>query len=343
VRRRGNGDEEYAEPLDATRIHPENYEWARKMAVDALDFDETENGGGGGGNERTTTTNSVSALKEILENPNRLDELDMEAFAEELRRTDYGEKAITLENIRFELKCRYMSTRTPYTSMSPTCRFYTLIKETEAETFRVGKLVACKCVGIVRRKPNKEQLDEANPVKDENTCMWQCSFCKRNDFAELNKVWLHFDNGECPGPAVGVRVIMDNGASGFIGLKFLSDQHVAQPEDRIRIGMMVHARVRQIDVERMRVDLTCRTSDLRDVAGEWRPPRDAYFDYEAQAADEQRLAEKRRKDHHKQTYTQRVISHPQFKNCGYSQAVQLLKDMKIGDVVFRPSSKGFHN
>ena len=26
--------------LDCTRIHPETYEWARKMAVDALEYDE---------------------------------------------------------------------------------------------------------------------------------------------------------------------------------------------------------------------------------------------------------------------------------------------------------------
>ena len=30
----------YIEPLDSTRVHPENYEWARKMAEDALDYDE---------------------------------------------------------------------------------------------------------------------------------------------------------------------------------------------------------------------------------------------------------------------------------------------------------------
>lgn len=31
---------DYAEILDTTRIHPEAYDWARKMAIDALDYDE---------------------------------------------------------------------------------------------------------------------------------------------------------------------------------------------------------------------------------------------------------------------------------------------------------------
>ena len=30
----------YTEVLDSTRIHPETYEWARKMAVDALEIEE---------------------------------------------------------------------------------------------------------------------------------------------------------------------------------------------------------------------------------------------------------------------------------------------------------------
>ncbi len=33
-------DNTYIEVLDSTRIHPETYEWARKMAVDALEYDE---------------------------------------------------------------------------------------------------------------------------------------------------------------------------------------------------------------------------------------------------------------------------------------------------------------
>ncbi len=35
-----HSDNAYIEVLDSTRIHPETYEWARKMAVDALEYDE---------------------------------------------------------------------------------------------------------------------------------------------------------------------------------------------------------------------------------------------------------------------------------------------------------------
>lgn len=33
--------EEYTDVLDASRVHPETYEWARKMAIDALEIDDT--------------------------------------------------------------------------------------------------------------------------------------------------------------------------------------------------------------------------------------------------------------------------------------------------------------
>lgn len=44
--------------LDGSRVHPETYEWARKMAVDALEIDDT--------------AEPTSALEEILQNPDKL-------------------------------------------------------------------------------------------------------------------------------------------------------------------------------------------------------------------------------------------------------------------------------
>ena len=154
------------------------------------------------------------------------------------------------------------------------------------------------------------------------------------------KVWTHFDNGECPGPPVGVRTQLDNGCQGFIPLKALSDNPVTNPEDRIKIGMIVHARVCKIEHERLSVVLTTKTSDLRDVNDKWKLPKDDNYDYSAQDADMDKLDEKKKKEEHRQTYTKRVIAHPQFKNIGYQQAVALLREMDIGDAIIRPSSKG---
>ena len=67
--------ETYVDVLDGSRVHPEAYEWARKMAVDALEYDDT-----------AEDANPAGALEEILESPERLKDLDLDAFAEELKR-----------------------------------------------------------------------------------------------------------------------------------------------------------------------------------------------------------------------------------------------------------------
>lgn len=69
----GDSTEAYVEVLDGSRVHPETYEWARKMAVDALEYDDEE-------------ANPAGALEEILESPERLKDLDLDAFAVELER-----------------------------------------------------------------------------------------------------------------------------------------------------------------------------------------------------------------------------------------------------------------
>lgn len=50
-------------------------------------------------------------------------------------------------------------------------------------------------------------------------------------------MWNHFDAGECPGQAVGVRTRLDNGVMGFIHLKNLSDRPVTNPEERVRVSL----------------------------------------------------------------------------------------------------------
>ena len=60
------------------------------MAVDALEYDEGDG-------------RSANALEEILKEPDKLSELDLEAFAKELERQGFGKKSITLTDIRAEL------------------------------------------------------------------------------------------------------------------------------------------------------------------------------------------------------------------------------------------------
>lgn len=268
----GDSTEAYVEILDGSRVHPETYEWARKMAVDALEYDDDDG------------ANPASALEEILEAPERLKDLDLDAFAEELERQGFGNKSITLYDIRAELNCRYKDLRTAFRSANPEELFDMLTKETP-ETFYIGKLVTATVIGIARRKPQGEQLDQANPVRNDETGLWQCPFCLKNDFPELSDVWNHFDASSCPGQATGIKLRLDNDISGYIYIKNISDNLVANPEERVGIGQLIHCRIMKIDVERFSVDCTSKSSDLKDKNHEWRPPRDPYYDQEQEDKD----------------------------------------------------------
>lgn len=52
----------------------------------------------------------------------------------------------------------------------------------------------------------------------------------------LLQVWSHFDNGSCPGSAIGVRCRLDNGCTGFIHIKNLSDKKVTDPLERVKVS-----------------------------------------------------------------------------------------------------------
>ncbi|XP_051533006.1 transcription elongation factor SPT6 [Myxocyprinus asiaticus] len=321
----GDSTDSYIEVLDGSRVHPETYEWARKMAVDALEYDES-----------AEDANPAGALEEILENPERLKDLDLDAFAEELERQGYGNKGITLYDIRAELSCRYKDLRAPYRPPNTEEVFNLLTKETP-ETFYIGKLITCVVTGIAHRRPQGESYDQA--IRNDETGLWQCPFCQQDNFPELSEVWNHFDSGSCPGQAIGVRTRLDNAVMGFIPTKFLSDKVVKHPEERVKVGMTVHCRIMKIDIEKFNVDLTCRTSDLSDKNNEWKLPKDTYYDFDAET-DDVKQEEEHKKKQQRTTYIKRVIAHPSFHNINFKQAEKMMESMDQGDVVIRPSSKG---
>ncbi|MBV96199.1 Transcription elongation factor SPT6, partial [Eschrichtius robustus] len=248
----------------------------------------------------------------------------------------YGDKHITLYDIRAELSCRYKDLRTAYRSPNTEEIFNMLTKETP-ETFYIGKLIICNVTGIAHRRPQGESYDQA--IRNDETGLWQCPFCQQDNFPELSEVWNHFDSGSCPGQAIGVKTRLDNGVTGFIPTKFLSDKVVKRPEERVKVGMTVHCRIMKIDIEKFSADLTCRTSDLMDRNNEWKLPKDTYYDFDAEAADHKQEEDMKRKQQ-RTTYIKRVIAHPSFHNINFKQAEKMMETMDQGDVIIRPSSKG---
>ena len=65
------------------------------------------------------------AVEEILSMPDKLSDLDLDAFAEELERQDYGNKKTTLYDIRNELFAPFKERREPYTPLTEVCIYHT--------------------------------------------------------------------------------------------------------------------------------------------------------------------------------------------------------------------------
>jgi transcription elongation factor SPT6 len=320
------GDSEvYVEVLDGSRIHNEAYEWARKMAVDALEYDEEDG-------------NPANALEEILQEPEKLAELDLDAFAQELERQGFGKKHITLQDIRSELHQMYKDKREPFVPPNQEEVFNMVTKETP-HTFHLGKLVQVTVTGFAYKKPEGEELNQAAPIRKGEDNVWQCPFCGQDDFQELTEVWNHFDAGICPGKAVGVKIRLDNGVSGFIPMKNLSDSAVLNPEERVRQGQAIYCRITRVQPERFSVECTCKSSALADKDGEFKPTKDRHYDIDAEKRDTEREVEKQKKKN-RHTYIKRVIVHPSFHNIDFKEAERLMAGMDQGDVIIRPSSKG---
>ena len=318
--------ETYIEVLDSTRVHPEAYEWARKMAIDALEYEEE------------TEVAPAQALEEIMANPDKLRELDLDAFAEELEKQGYGNKKITLYDIRAELSCRFKDPREEYRPPLPDELFEWFTGET-AHTLFDGKIVTGRVTKIARKPPTPEELDSANPLRDDETTLWKCPFCSKNDFAELSDVWNHFDAQACPGQAFGVYVRLDNGVHGFIRNEKISKDPVNDPEERVQVGMTIQARITKIQVERFSVDLTTRSDEMNN--DDFKPALDVeYYDYITELVDKEKHESKKKKNQTRAPYIKRIIVHPSFKNIDYREAEQELAQKTQGECLFRPSSKG---
>ncbi|CAF1501278.1 unnamed protein product, partial [Didymodactylos carnosus] len=322
--------ESYIEILDSTRVHPEAYDWARKMAVDALEYEDS------------SEIEPSRALEEIFENPERLKELDLDAFATELQKTNYGDQSITLYDIRAELTNRYKDLRIRYEQPTKEDLFHFITKETPL-TFYVGKMIQCQVCQppIVYKKPSAEQLENAQPDKDEISGFWKCPFCHIDRFQELKEVWDHFDKGSCEGTPIGVRTRLDNGCTGFISLKNLSDTPVRNPNERVRKLQVIYSRIMNINIERFSVELTCKTSDLKDAEETWRPKKDQYYDKDEEDKDLQRMDKEKqiKQAQASLSFVKRVIAHPSFMNVNYKDCERLLMTRDLGDAIIRPSSK----
>ncbi|KAI6657054.1 Transcription elongation factor SPT6 [Oopsacas minuta] len=331
---REKGTDSYIEDLDGSRVHPETYDWAKKMAVDALEYDDT-----------TEDFDSTEAVQRILQNSEKLRELDLDAFASQLEKENFGDKRATLYDIRDELEggC-FKDRRKQFQGLNKQDVFEILFDNPLAthtqKIFVKGKLVTCKVVNIERRKPTQEQSTKISPERNEITRKWACPFCKKSDFSEFSLVWIHCDEGSCPGEAIGIRTILENGLYGFISIHNISSSTVVNVENHVQIGMTITCRILSVNYQKFSLELSCKSSDLQDVENRFVNLKDKFYDYKKEKDDTE--CEKSSSKNDLNHYIKRIIVHPKFKNLSYEESLPLLENLLVGDCLIRPSSRGYN-
>ena len=135
--------------MDQTRIHPESYSLAHKVARD-VEFDNKVV-------DPTDQYASYIAVKSIIQNPGKLKVLDLPKYKEELEQTGQTNFIVLIDYIIEELKSPFKDPRTYRTNQSlnitNTELFYMLIDET-VQTFRRGIIVTAQVVRVFEAKDN---------------------------------------------------------------------------------------------------------------------------------------------------------------------------------------------
>lgn len=112
--------------FDGTRVHPEEYELGCKMCADALDLDEEDVA------DLVSDAGKGAVVNKLVKgNLDRLNELILEEYAEELERNFNQKKRATLEAIRGELQAPYEELRGRFLKLSPEEVFTMLTGETK--------------------------------------------------------------------------------------------------------------------------------------------------------------------------------------------------------------------
>jgi transcription elongation factor SPT6 len=125
-----------SDPLDNTRVHPEDYELGRKMAADALDLDEEDI-------KAETEEHGAGAIVQKLfrqHDQDKVNELVLEEYAEQLLLNFSQRKRATLETIRAELQAPYEELRRNFAILG-TSEIFTMFTGETKDTLAEGMIV----------------------------------------------------------------------------------------------------------------------------------------------------------------------------------------------------------
>lgn len=268
--------------MDDTRIHPEDYELARKMATDALELDEEDV-------HDEHPSHVVSVIMADPDNEKKLSELNLDEFAVSLYEANDDLKRHTLNVIRDELLRPFAEHREPYQNRLP-MHILTMLSGETADSLEQNRQVSVLVQRIGRGY---------------------------------------------------VNVRLDSGIDGIIPSDLFADHELREGKVPFQKGQTIKAVIVDHKIssedDQFVVRLSARPSDI-SVSAITRFRPDEAWDHQRYEKDKEMLARKKRAEVDK---SRRVIKHPNFHNFNTAQAEAYLDKQQRGDVVIRPSSKGF--
>jgi transcription elongation factor SPT6 len=132
--------------LDDTRIHPEDYELARKMATDALELDEEDI-------HDEHPSHVVTLIMRDPDNEKKLSELNLDEFAISLYEANTDQKRHTLNVIRDELVRPFAEQREKFLLPSE-WEVVTMLSGESLRTLRPGYLISIQATRVQKQYVN---------------------------------------------------------------------------------------------------------------------------------------------------------------------------------------------
>ncbi|KAI9840617.1 MAG: Transcription elongation factor spt6, partial [Thelocarpon superellum] len=131
-----DSSESSSDYLDNTRVHPEDYDLGRKMAADALELDEEDV------KAEVDEAGPGAVVKRLIkdEAQDKVNELVLEEYAEQLDRNFNQRKRATLETIRAELQQPYEELRRNFALLS-TDEIFTMLTGETRDSLTPGMIV----------------------------------------------------------------------------------------------------------------------------------------------------------------------------------------------------------
>ncbi|KAL2337306.1 hypothetical protein Fmac_011752 [Flemingia macrophylla] len=134
--------------------------------------------------------------------------------------------------------------------------------------------------------------------------------------------------------------VLESGMTGVIFKDDFSDENeIISLTNKLCEGAVLTCKIKRIDRNRCRVNLTCKASELKNAAEQSFHDMDPYY-HEGKINSPCRPEGTEKMELENKHFINRTISHPNFQNITVDQAKQFLEDQDVGEYIFHPSSRG---